>query len=523
AGAAVPHVRVDGGVPVDLSRPVGGGPSPRLDRHGGAERRDPRGPAGRLPVRTGRGRRAGPPGRPGGDGLLERPAAHGGTVPPGAGPAARAVRGRGRGVVRRRRRPRPGRVPLLRRPHGRHDQDVRLPCEPDGDRGGGLRVGPGPRRGRGRPPGRPAGRAHRARGHPGRRRGARPRPAAGRPARAAAALPRPEARRDPLRAAPVAQRQVRPGPAARGGGRVTATPTTATGQRPAVRDRPMVAAFGRRDGRLTVGGVPVDLLAERVGRTPFFAYDRGLLTERVHLVRAALPPDIQLSYAVKANPMPALVGHLSALVDSFDVASAQEMHTALNTPTPPELISFAGPGKTPAELRQAVAAGVTIVLESATEAARVTAIGRELSVQPRVVVRVNPDFALKGSGMRLGGGPQQFGVDCEQVPALLKRLDHAGLDVLGFHVFAGSQNLRADALAEAQRRTVDLVLRLARTAPAPVRYVNLGGGFGIPYTDADRPLDLDAVGRNLADLYERGLRPHLPRARVVVELGRYLV
>src|SRR5690606_1115519 len=74
-----------------------------------------------------------------------------------------------------------------------------------------------------------------------------------------------------------------------------------------------------------------------------------------------------------------------------------------------------------------------------------------------------------------------------------------------------------------QRRTVDLVLRLARTAPAPVRYVNLGGGFGIPYTDSDRPLDLDAVGRNLADLYERELRPHLPQAQVVVELGRYLV
>ncbi|HEY8453331.1 MAG: pyridoxal-dependent decarboxylase, exosortase A system-associated [Micromonosporaceae bacterium] len=314
---------------------------------------------------------------------------------------------------------------------------------------------------------------------------------------------------------------------------MTATPTApdrpavepppGAAPRPAIWERPTVAAFGRRDGRLTVGGIPVDLLAERVGRTPFFAYDRRLLTERVHLVRAALPPDIQLSYAIKANPMPALVSHLSALVDGFDVASAQEMHTALNTPTPPELVSFAGPGKTPAELRQAVAAGVTIVLESATEAARVAAIGRELSVQPRVVVRVNPDFALKGSGMRLGGGPQQFGVDCEQVPALLAQLDRAGLDVLGFHVFAGSQNLRAEALAEAQRRTVDLVLRLARTAPAPVRYVNLGGGFGIPYTDSDRPLDLDAVGRNLADLYEHALRPHLPQARVVVELGRYLV
>ena len=226
-----------------------------------------------------------------------------------------------------------------------------------------------------------------------------------------------------------------------------------------------VAAFATRSGCLCVGGVPVDLLAERVGGTPFFAYDRGLLTGRVAELRAALPPGIDLSYAVKANPMPAVVHHLSGLVDSFDVASALELRTALNTTMPPSRVSFAGPGKAPAELRQAVAAGVTVEMESATEARRLIEIGQRLGIRPRVAVRVNPDFEIKGSGMRMGGGPQQFGVDAEQVPALLKELAGAEVDVLGFHVFAGSQNLRADILAEAQRKTVDLLLRLAETAP----------------------------------------------------------
>ena len=288
-------------------------------------------------------------------------------------------------------------------------------------------------------------------------------------------------------------------------------------------DVPTIEAFGQRDGVLTVGGVPVDRVAERVGTTPFFAYDRSLLTARVELLRRTLPAAIQLSYAVKANPMPAVVQHLSHLVDSLDVASAGEMRTALDTVVPAHHVSFAGPAKRPGELRQAVAAGVTIEVESATEARRLAEIGEDLGVQPRVAVRVNPDFDVKGSGMKMGGGPQQFGVDSEEVPALLKEMDRTDLEVLGFHVFAGSQNLRAEVICEAQRKTVALVLDLAAHATQPVRYVNLGGGFGIPYSSKDLPLDIEMVGANLDELTRGPLSTHLPEARLLVELGRFLV
>ena len=80
---------------------------------------------------------------------------------------------------------------------------------------------------------------------------------------------------------------------------------------------------------LLVGGVPVDRLAERVGSTPFFAYDRAMITERVAAVKAALPERASLAYAVKANPMPAVVQHLAGLVDHLDVASAGELAVAL--------------------------------------------------------------------------------------------------------------------------------------------------------------------------------------------------
>lgn len=280
----------------------------------------------------------------------------------------------------------------------------------------------------------------------------------------------------------------------------------------------------RHDGReLLVGGIPASRLAERVGTTPFFAYDRALVSERVAAVRAALPARVELKYAVKANPMPALLQHLSGLVDGLDVASAGELGVALDTPTPPRRISFAGPGKTTAELSQAVAAGVMIELESTSELARVRVVCDRLSVPASVAIRVNPDFTVHGSGMRLGGGAQQFGVDAELVPAALAQVASAGLDFQGFHVFAGSQNLHAESLSAAQRQTVELVAKLAADAPSPVRYLNLGGGFGLPYAAKDRPLDLAAVGESLAMLIDGPVREQLPDARVVIELGRYLV
>jgi diaminopimelate decarboxylase len=278
-----------------------------------------------------------------------------------------------------------------------------------------------------------------------------------------------------------------------------------------------------RANGVSVGEIPLERLAERVGATPFFAYDRAMLTERIALLRGVLPAGLDLSYAVKANPMPAVVQHLSGLVDSFDVASAAEMRTALDTPTPATRVSFAGPGKTVDELTQAVAAGVTIEMESETEAARIVLIGERLGIQPRVAVRVNPDFEVKGSGMRLGGGSQQFGVDSERVPALLVELARKDVDFMGFHIFAGSQNLNAARLCEAQQRTVELALRLADEAPMPTRYLNVGGGFGIPYFEQDKPLDIVAIGQNLEELLADSIRPRLPDLRVVVELGRYIV
>jgi diaminopimelate decarboxylase len=259
-----------------------------------------------------------------------------------------------------------------------------------------------------------------------------------------------------------------------------------------------------------------------VGSTPFYAYSRELLRARVAQLRAALPPGLQLHYAMKANPMPAVVGFMAGLVDGIDVASAGELKVALDAGADPAEVSFAGPGKRDPELWQAVAAGVLVNVESMRELPVLAAASQALGVPARVAVRVNPDFELKGSGMKMGGGPKQFGVDVEVVPALLAEVGRLGLAFEGFHLYAGSQNLRAESICEAQLKSYELALRLAEHAPSPVRFLNLGGGFGIPYFPGEQRLDLAPVGDNLAALHERARR-ELPQARLVVELGRYLV
>ena len=280
--------------------------------------------------------------------------------------------------------------------------------------------------------------------------------------------------------------------------------------------------FDVEDGELLVGGERLSLLAARVGQTPFYAYDRSSLRMRVASLRDTLPAGIKLHYAMKANPMPAVVGFMAGLVDGIDVASAGELKVALDAGAIPQEISFAGPGKRKAELRQALASRVLINIESPREVVELAALSAELGLAARVAVRVNPDFELKGSGMKMGGGPKQFGVDVEQMPDLLAEIKVAGLAFEGFHLFAGSQNLRPESICESQQKSYELALRLAEYAPAPVRFLNLGGGFGIPYFPGEKRLDLQPIADNLEGLLARAKR-EMPQAAFVIELGRYLV
>jgi diaminopimelate decarboxylase len=292
-----------------------------------------------------------------------------------------------------------------------------------------------------------------------------------------------------------------------------------------MRQRPLhapITQFPVIDDALIVGGMTIRALADKVGRTPFYAYDRSAIGERVTKLREVMPDELRVHYAIKANPMPDVVRLLAKAVDGLDVASAGELALALDSDRLPADISFAGPGKTDAELRRAIETGVTLNVESAGELHRAADIGKSLGVKPCVAVRVNPDFELKSSGMQMGGGPKAFGVDAEQVPALLGDITRSDIRFRGFHIYSGSQNLQAERLTDAFAATFELAYRLAADAPNALETLNIGGGFGIPYFPGEQALDIERVGQALAQELPR-CRDVLGPVEVILELGRFLV
>ena len=285
---------------------------------------------------------------------------------------------------------------------------------------------------------------------------------------------------------------------------------------------PIPAGYEAIDGELAIGGKRASELVAEAGRTPVFVYSRALLDARVAELRAALPRRVGVNYAVKANPHPLVIAHMAPLVDGFDIASAGELSLCIAAGIDPRRISFAGPGKRDDELEAAIAAGVTLNCESEGEGLRALAIGQRLGMAPRIAIRVNPSFVMTGSGMKMGGGAKQFGVDAEKVPTLAKRLIAEGAEWRGLHIFTGSQTLSADAIIEAQANVLALAAELTEAIGHGCPKLNMGGGLGIPYFPGDTPVDLPKVGAALAERVD-SLPQVLAGTELCIELGRYLV
>lgn len=285
---------------------------------------------------------------------------------------------------------------------------------------------------------------------------------------------------------------------------------------------PIPAGYEAIDGELAIGGRTASSLGAEAGGTPLFVYSRALLDRRMAALRAAMPERLAIHYAVKANPFRPVIEHMAGLVDGFDIASGGELAMVLDAGIDPALVSFAGPGKRDAELEAAIFAGATLNLESENEARRALAIAERLGRTPRLAIRVNPDFELRGSGMKMGGGAKPFGLDAAQVPALARELIATGADWRGLHIFTGSQALDAEAIAETQGNVLCLADALAREIGQPLPKLNMGGGLGIPYFHGDAPVDLALVGSRLAERFE-DLPETLADTALCIELGRYLV
>lgn len=277
---------------------------------------------------------------------------------------------------------------------------------------------------------------------------------------------------------------------------------------------------------LSVGGLSLGQIENLVTRTPFYAYDRQLIINRVSQLLNILPADVSLNYAIKANPYPSLVHLMAGQVTGFDVASKKEMLLALQTGMPADKISYAGPGKTQADIEAAIIAGVTLHAESENEIATIESAAEKLKLRANLAIRVNPSFELKSSGMKMSGGAKPFGIDEEKIPKVLMSLSLKQVMLRGFHIYSGSQNLNAAAIISAQQQTFKLAKHLIELSTSitnkKVDYLNIGGGFGIPYFAKEQALDIQVIANNLKDLILQ-YQDVVDNLELVIELGRYLV
>jgi diaminopimelate decarboxylase len=276
--------------------------------------------------------------------------------------------------------------------------------------------------------------------------------------------------------------------------------------------------FHHKDGRLWCEDVPLDALAERVG-TPAYVYSVGTVVDHLRRIREAFAELSPLvCYALKANGNLALLKAVRKAGAGFDVVSGGELARVLSVGADPKTVVFAGVGKTVAEMEAGIRAGILMFnVESEEELETLAATAARMRRRARVAIRLNPDVDPRThTYISTGKKETKFGVDIERGDALARRaLADRSIELVGLQVHIGSQLTSVEPYVQALERTAALADRLRPSAPA-LRWIDMGGGFGIHYKDEAAPP---------IDAYAKAFTPVLRgrRYRLALEPGRMIV
>ncbi len=247
--------------------------------------------------------------------------------------------------------------------------------------------------------------------------------------------------------------------------------------------------------------------------TPTYAYDVSVIRSQVGKLKSSFPSAVEILYSLKANPSVGICQFMAGAGLGADVASSGELFTALRAGFSPHHIFVSGPYKSPEMLDELSSlAGVTLSIDSVSELEQMSRSNQTY----RVVLRLRPDYS--SNAIVDTGATARFGIPYSELSICHEFLKSEAINLVGFHIFCGSQMLKAQAVVEHLRGAVKLSMRAADALGLSPQVLNLGGGFGIPYGMNDRELELEPIAQELSVLVER-----LSPMRVVIELGRYLV
>lgn len=279
-----------------------------------------------------------------------------------------------------------------------------------------------------------------------------------------------------------------------------------------------------RNGELIVESLPVSEIVRRYG-TPLFVYIPAIFSRKLLMLRDAFP-DFDVYYSVKANPTPAIVNFFVRENCGLEIASSGELELALACGCSPDRILFAGPGKTDSELERAISVGVSeIHVESLGEMNRIEKLANRFDRQIPVVIRFNPSDTARGGAMNMGGKSTAFGIDEDLLAeAVGQVLQSKYLSFNGLHCYAGTQIVDYDVLVTMYEHYLNIAANIVDFFEVPMRTLDFGGGFGVPYFDTDIELDLDKLRESVTPLIERARTSKwLAQTKFIVEPGRFLV
>jgi diaminopimelate decarboxylase len=266
-------------------------------------------------------------------------------------------------------------------------------------------------------------------------------------------------------------------------------------------------------------------VAERAG-TPCYVYMLDAIRDRIESIRRAFEGRFAISYAVKANPNRGLLRAIRPWVDILDVSSDGELLTAIESGYEPKLLSFSGPGKTLSELQTSIRQRCGMhIAESVDELEQLSACCIAEGRRMDVLIRISPDKVPKGFGLNMSGRPSQFGIDEEHVDEALTRLKQLpNLSFAGFHIYAGTQCLDGDSIAENIEGCARLFSNFSKKHGLEPKKLTFGAGMGIPYHAGDEKIDLNRVATLVNPVIDQLLaEPRCSNAKCFLELGRYLV
>jgi diaminopimelate decarboxylase len=261
-------------------------------------------------------------------------------------------------------------------------------------------------------------------------------------------------------------------------------------------------------------------------KTPFYLYDSQILEENYSRLRTSIPKEIEIFYAIKANPNKNIIPLFANLGAGCDVASTGELNAALNSGVKPDKISFAGPGKTDEELKLAITKSIaSISIESENEAHVIDKLAQKAKKVANVSIRVNPASGSLNAAIRMGGGSQQFGIDEELVPGVIKIIQgRKNLNFKGIHMHIGSQILSEETIANNIKYLLDYCIKLQKDMNIKISMINFGGGFGIPYYQEQKGLNIKLLGMMIKSVfYEKDTKLNFSKTRFIIEPGRFLV